>query len=251
MTPSSPPHPVLPAHFATEQERATFVRSLFDRAAPHYDWANSVFFLGTGAWYRQRALAAAGLRPGMGLLDVAVGTGWTADAARRILGTDAAIIGVDISAGMLGIARRRLGIALIQASAEALPLADMCVDFVTMGYALRHVSDLAVAFREFHRVLRPGGRLLLLEISRPRGRLSLAGLKFYFKRVLPAVSRLVSPGTSLPVLMKYYWDTIESCVAPATILHQLAQNGFASPSCATELGVFRAYRAQRPVQRIQ
>lgn len=248
MNESLPPHPILREHYATQRERAAFVRSLFDRTAPQYDRANLVFFLGTGAWYRQRALTAAGLRPGMRLLDVAVGTGWTADAARRIQGTDASIIGVDVSAGMLGIARRRLGIALIQASAEALPLTDMCVDFITMGYALRHVSDLAVAFQEFHRVLRPGGRVLVLEIGRPHGRLRLAGLKFYFKRVLPAISRLVSPGTSLAALMKYYWDTIETCVAPATILHQLAESGFAEPTCATELGVFHAYQAHRPAQ---
>lgn len=248
MTRPLPPHPVLSEHYATQRDRAAFVRSLFDRTAPQYDWANSVFFLGTGAWYRQRALAAAGLQPGMRVLDVAVGTGWTADAARRIQGTDAGIIGVDTSAGMLDVASRRLGIMLIQASAEALPLADMCVDFVAMGYALRHVSDLAVAFREFHRVLRPGGRLLALEIGRPRGRLALACLKFYFKRALPAVSCLASPGTSLATLMQYYWATIESCVAPATILQQLAESGFAEPTCTTEVGVFQAYRAQRPVQ---
>jgi len=246
---SLPPHPILREHYATQQERAAFVRSLFDRTAPQYDRANSVFFLGTGARYRERRLAAAGLQPGMRLLDVAVGTGWTADAARRIQGTDASIIGVDVSAGMLGIARRRLGIVLVQASAEALPLTDMCVDFVTMGYALRHVSDLAAAFREFRRVLRPGGRLLVLEIGRPRGRLGFAGLKFYFNRVLPGLSRLVSPGTSLAALMKYYWETIETCVAPATILHQLANSGFAEPTCATELGMFHAYQARRPAQR--
>ena len=249
MNESLPPHPILREHYATQQERAAFVRSLFDRTAPQYDRANSVFFLGTGARYRERRLAAAGLQPGMRLLDVAVGTGWTADAARRIQGTDASIIGVDVSAGMLGIARRRLGIVLVQASAEALPLTDMCVDFVTMGYALRHVSDLAAAFREFRRVLRPGGRLLVLEIGRPRGRLGFAGLKFYFNRVLPGLSRLVSPGTSLAALMKYYWETIETCVAPATILHQLANSGFAEPTCATELGMFHAYQARRPAQR--
>ena len=249
MNQSLPPHPILREHYTTQQERAAFVRSLFDRTAPQYDRANSVFFFGTGARYRERRLAAAGLQPGMRLLDVAVGTGATADAARRIQGTDADIIGVDVSAGMLGIARRRLGMALIQASAEALPLTDMCVDFITMGYALRHVSDLAVAFREFHRVLRPGGCLLVLEIGRPRGRLGLAGLKFYFKRVLPAVSHLLSPGTSLAALMKYYWDTIETCVAPGAILHQLADSGFAEPTCATDLGVFHAYQAYRPVQR--
>jgi demethylmenaquinone methyltransferase/2-methoxy-6-polyprenyl-1,4-benzoquinol methylase len=248
VTESLSPHPVLREHYATQQDRAPFVRALFDRTAPQYDWANSVFFFGTGAWYRRRALAAAGLQPGMRLLDVAVGTGWVADAARRIQGTGTDIIGLDVSAGMLRTARQRLDIALIQASAEALPLADGCIDFITMGYALRHVSDLAVAFSEFRRVLRPGGRLLMLEIGRPRGMLGRAGAKFYFKRILPAASRLLSPRTSLATLMDYYWDTIETCVAPAVILRQLADSGLADPGCRTDLGLFHAYQARRPVQ---
>lgn len=246
MTGSLPPHPILREHYATQDDRAAFVRSLFDRTAQQYDWANSVFSFGAGSSYRRRALAAAGLRPGMRLLDVAAGTGLVAEAARCIQGSGADIIGLDVSAGMLRIARQRLDISLIQASAEALPLADTCIDFITMGYALRHVSDLAVAFREFRRVLRPGGRLLMLEIGRPRGRLGLAGAKFYLKYVLPAISRLVSPKTSLATLMKYYWDTIETCVAPATILQQLAESGLADANCATEMGLFYVYQAQRP-----
>jgi demethylmenaquinone methyltransferase / 2-methoxy-6-polyprenyl-1,4-benzoquinol methylase len=243
-----PPHPVLHAHYATQQDRAAFVRSLFDRTAAQYDWANAVFFLGTGAWYRRRALAAGGLKPGMRVLDVAVGTGWLAEAAQRLLGSGAGIVGIDVSEGMLRAAARRVDIPLVAASAEVLPLADACVDFITMGYALRHVSDLAVVFQEFHRVLRPGGHLLMLEIGRPRGRLPFACAKFYFKHVLPAVCRLVSPRTSLAELMDYYWDTIESCVAPSAILAQLADSGFTERVCKTELGLFQAYRARRPAQ---
>ena len=248
MTKPLPPHPVLRAHYATQQDRPAFVRSLFDRTALQYDWANAVFFLGTGAWYRRHALAAAGLRPGMRLLDVAVGTGWVAEAAQHILGTGTGIVGIDVSVGMLRAARRRLQCPLVAALAEALPLPDACFDFVTMGYALRHVGDLAVAFREFHRVLRPGGHLLMLEIGRPRGALQFACARFYLKRLLPTACRLLSPRTSLAALMEYYWDTIESCVAPAEVLAELAECGFTAPSCKTELGLFQAYRARRPAQ---
>jgi len=240
-----PPHPVLRNHYASQQDRAAFVQSLFDATSAQYDWANEVFFLGTGAWYRRHALTAAGLQPGMRLLDVAIGTGWVAEAAQHILGTGAGIVGLDISGGMLCAARRRLDIALIQASAEALPLSDTCIDFIVMGYALRHVSDLGVVFREFHRVLRPGGRLLMLEIGRPRNAICFASAKFYFKRLLPAVSRLISPRTQLAVLMDYYWDTIEHCVPSCIILAQLAESGFAEPICTTEVGIFQSYHALR------
>lgn len=129
-----------------------------------------------------------------------------------------------------------------------MPLADACVDFLTMGYALRHVSDIAVVFGEFHRVLRPGGRLLMLEIGRPPRAIPFACAKFYFKRLLPALCRLISPRTSLATLMDYYWDTIECCVSPATILGQLTESGFTNAACRTDLGLFQAYHARRPDQ---
>jgi demethylmenaquinone methyltransferase / 2-methoxy-6-polyprenyl-1,4-benzoquinol methylase len=91
--------------------------------------------------------------------DVATGTGLLAQEAVSITESRRNIIGVDLSEGMLAIARDKLGISLIEGTAEALPLADEIADFVTMAYALRHVSDLAAAFREFHRVLRRGGTL--------------------------------------------------------------------------------------------
>lgn len=248
MTGHLPPHPVLSNHYATPQDRAAFVQSLFDATSAQYDWANAVFFFGTGARYRHRALIAAGLKPGMRMLDVAVGTGWVAKAAQHILNTDDAIVGLDISRGMLQQARQCLDISLIQASADALPLADTCIDFIVMGYALRHVSDLAVVFREFHRVLRPGGRVLMLEIGRPPNAFCFAAAKFYFKHLLPTLSRVISPRTKLAALMDYYWDTIECCVPSSTILAQLAETGFAEPVCTTELGLFQAYRALRQLQ---
>lgn len=113
MTGPLPPHPILRGHYATQHDRAPFVRSLFDRTATRYDRVNSVFFFGTGAWYRRHALAVAGLHPGMRVLDVAIGTGWVADAAQRLLRTGDGIVGLDVSEGMLRTARHRLDIPLI------------------------------------------------------------------------------------------------------------------------------------------
>ena len=238
------PHRPLPRWYAAPQDRAGFVRDLFNGTADSYDGINRVFSFGSGGWYRRRALLRAGLTPGARLLDVAVGTGLLAREALHITGRAEDVIGVDLSEGMLRVARRSLPIPLLQGRAEALPVAGASVDFVTMGYALRHVTDLAVTFAEYRRVLRPGGRVLLLELARPESRLGHAVAKAWLGGVVPALSGLA--GAQSRQLMRYYWDTIEACVPPAAILRQLDAAGFEEVGCTTELGIFRAYAARRP-----
>jgi demethylmenaquinone methyltransferase/2-methoxy-6-polyprenyl-1,4-benzoquinol methylase len=241
------PHRPLTRHYADASARGGFVRDLFNGTAADYDRINAVFSLGSGGWYRREALRRAGLAPGQRLLDVAVGTGLVAVEAARVLGDPAAVTGLDLSEGMLAEARRRLGgIKLVQARAEALPVADGSVDFVSMGYALRHVPDLGVAFAEYRRVLRPGGRVLLLEIGRPDGKVAQAALKAYLGRVVPALCRWIAPRRRAGQLMDYYWDTIEACVPAEAILRHLRAAGFAAVRCDTSLGVFKAYSGRRP-----
>ncbi len=242
------PHRPLTRHYAAPSGRLPFVRDLFNGTAADYDRINGVFSLGTGGWYRREALRRAGLAPGQRLLDVAVGTGLVAAEAARVLGDPSAVTGLDLSEGMLAEARRRLGggVKLVQARAEALPIADGSVDFVSMGYALRHVADLGVAFAEYRRVLRPGGRVLLLEIGRPEGETAQAVLKAYLGRVVPALCRWTAPRRRAGQLMEYYWDTIEACVPAEAILRHLRAAGFADVRCDTSLGVFKAYSGRRP-----
>ena len=235
------PHPVLPEYYASLEARSDFVHQLFNRTASEYDRINRIFSLGTGGPYRRQALRRAGLRRGAHVLDVAVGTGLVAREAARIAGDPALVTGVDLSENMLAIARHAVGLLAVQGRAEALPIADAGVDFLSMGYALRHVPDLVSAFAEFRRVLRPGGRILLLEIGRPDSRRGEAIARLYLGRIVPALCRLLGPGNEASRLMRYYWDTIETCVPPDTILGALAGAGFASPSCETTLGLFRAY----------
>lgn len=237
------PHPPLLDYYREPQARAGFVRSLFDRTAPSYDRINAVLSFGSGGWYRRRALLRAGLKPGDRLLDVAVGTGLVAREGLAILRRPQDVLGLDLSLGMLREAQRALPIPLVQSRAEQLPVADASLDFISMGYALRHVADLGLLFEEFRRVLRPGGRVLLMEIARPDGRLAYAVVKAYVGRVVPAISRFL--GRDSHTLMRYYWDTIEACVPPAEILRQLGAAGFRDVACDTQLGAFRAYTAQR------
>jgi demethylmenaquinone methyltransferase/2-methoxy-6-polyprenyl-1,4-benzoquinol methylase len=112
-----------------------------------------------------------------------------------------------------------------------------------MGYALRHISDLEVAFREFHRVLAPGGTVCILEITRPASRLGTAVLKAYMRGFVPLLARVIARSGDSPRLMRYYWDTIEVCVPPEAVRRTLAAAGFAEVSRHVELGIFSEYRA--------
>ena len=218
-----------------------FVRGLFNDTAPYYDTVNRIFSLGSGGWYRRRCLLRAGLRSGQTVLDVAVGTGLIAEAALRIVGADGEVIGLDLSEAMLAQARRKLDIPLIQGTAEALPLADRSVDFVVMGYAIRHISDLRICFDEFRRVLRPDGVLLLLEVSSPGRAVFKSTLAQYLGRGVPRLSGWVTRQPKVRGLMKYHWETMEDCVAPAVILDAMARSGFTKLVCESWFDLFRSY----------
>ncbi len=241
------PHPPLAKYYRGEPQRRGFVTELFDRTAPHYDWINCVTSLGSGVRYRRDALRRAGLAPGNRMLDVAIGTGLVARAARDILDGGDRLTGIDLSLGMLAQARKNLPITLVQGVAERLPVADACVDFVTMGYALRHVADLESTFCEYLRVLRPGGTLLILEVTRPPAESAAYRLtRFYLHTIAPLLARLGPGGSDARTLMEYFWDTIDNCVPPATILAALAGSGFDSPRQDVVHRVFSEYVATKP-----
>ncbi len=236
------PHPILRAYYSDRDAKRAFVGRIFDATAGDYERVDRLLALGSGAWYRRQALLRAGLAPGMRMLDVAVGTGLVAREAVAILGDARGVVGVDPSAGMMAAAPPG-GPALVQGRAERLPFADAGFDFLSLGYALRHLTDLAAVFREFRRVLKPGGRLLLLEITPPEGRLARAALKAYMRGVVPWLSRAVARHPETPQLYRYHWDTIEACVPPDSVVQTLAAAGFAGPDRVVRLGILSEFRA--------
>ncbi|MBE0548902.1 MAG: class I SAM-dependent methyltransferase [Rubrivivax sp.] len=240
-----PPHEPLTDYYADEPERHRFVRRIFDDTAADYDRVEKVLALGSGPWYRGRALQRARLRAGAQVLDVGIGTGLVARAALKIIGPTGKLVGVDPSPGMMDQVKLP-GVQLLSGRAEALPCADASFDFVSMGYALRHLADLSAAFAEFHRVLRPGGRLLVLEITRPQGRLATLALKTYMRAVVPTIARVVSRRHQTSELWRYYWDTIEACVPPEAVLDALRAAGFRRVRRYVELGIFSEYTAFKP-----
>jgi demethylmenaquinone methyltransferase/2-methoxy-6-polyprenyl-1,4-benzoquinol methylase len=247
MTQSTPPHPVLEKYYPGDADRQPFVGALFDGAARHYDRIGRMLDLGSGPSYRRWALRRAGLRPGMRLLDVATGTGLVARGAVRTLGEPGRVIGVDPSRGMLREARKALAGPLVQGRAEALPFRDDLFDMLSMGFALRHVTDLEAAFREYRRVLKPGGRLVLLEVSRPRSPLSRWLIRVHLQHILPWMARISTRSEPAQVLLKYYWDTIDRCVPPETILEVLRRGGFVDVNRGTLFGFLSEYSAAKPL----
>lgn len=220
------PHVPLTNYYASEQTRANFVQEMFDSTAEDYDRMENILGFGTGGWYRGQALERAGLKPGMRVVDIGVGTGLVASQAARISGDPTLITGVDPSPGMMGNAKVPTGVSLIQGRAESIPFPDQHFDFLSMGYALRHISDLSIAFTEFHRVMKPGGKLCLLEITCPESRWGRFLLKIYMKGIVPLLALLVGRKANTRRLWRYYWDTIEACVPPAQILETLKAAGF-------------------------
>lgn len=219
------PHPPLTDYYADEQERRGFVGQLFDSTASDYDRIDRMLALGSGPWYRRQALERAGLQVGMRVVDVGVGTGLVAREAVRLVGDPALVVGVDPSAGMMAHADLP-GVSLIEGRAEALPFPDASFDFLSMGYALRHIGDLSLAFNEFYRVLKPGGRLCLLEITKPEKAWSQVLLKVYMRGIVPTLARLTGSSAESAKLWRYYWDTIEACVPPSGVIHTLENAGF-------------------------
>lgn len=241
------PHSALSAYYADgdTQARQAFLRRTFDATAVDYNRLEKLLGLGTGSWYRRGALLRAGLKPGMRVVDVGMGTGLVASEILRITGEPERLVGVDPSPGMMAQARLPASVRCLEGWAEKLPLPDASADFVVMGYALRHIADLAAAFTEFHRVLKPGGRLLVLEISRPEGRLATWALKAYMRGVVPLMARWVARESSTPMLWRYYWDTIEACALPEAVLRTLSGVGLLNARRDVALGVFSEYAAQR------
>jgi demethylmenaquinone methyltransferase/2-methoxy-6-polyprenyl-1,4-benzoquinol methylase len=234
------------SYYASPARRSGAARALFNGWAPHYDLINQVFSFGSGAWYRRTCLRQAGIAPGVTVVDVAVGTGLLAREAQKLMRGRGTLIGVDVSEAMLALAQKKLRIPLVQATAEALPLAAGTADFVTMGYALRHVSNIDLTLREAWRVLRPGGRLVLLEINPPSSRwvkLVAGGL---VGGVLPIVSLLLARDRQARALMSYHWRTIARYVPMDAVLQSIRGCGFESAVCASELDLFRFYSARKP-----
>lgn len=237
------PHPTLTEHYASTEAKPAFVNRLFDRGAKYYDGVVDWGFLRSGSYYRRWVQQRHGLKPGMRVLDVACGTGLVAVEAAKILGGAKDLTCLDPSEGMLAVARTKLAATFVVGRAEAMPFADNSFDFLTMGYALRHVTSLEETFREYRRVLRPGGKVLILEVTKPTGALGRFLFRVYFGKIYPALTQLFTRSRDARDMMRYYWETMEACVPPPAVLEALRTVGFSEVKRVRMGGLFSEYVA--------
>jgi len=190
-------------HFGYQQvkwnEKQRRVAGVFDSVADNYDLMNDVMSLGIHRLWKRFAIEQSGVRPGQRVLDLAGGTGDLAARLSRMVGPQGEVVIGDINASMLNVGRARLldrgvsgNVRFVQANAETLPFPPNSFDCIIIGFGLRNVTDKQKALEAMYQVLRPGGRALVLEFSKP----VLPGLKtaydFYSFRVLPLMGRLIA-----------------------------------------------------------
>jgi demethylmenaquinone methyltransferase / 2-methoxy-6-polyprenyl-1,4-benzoquinol methylase len=209
-------------------EFATQVRGMFDRISGVYDLMNSAMTAGLHHQWRQRAVDKAQVGRGSDALDVCCGTGDLALELRRRIGPDGRVVGCDFSEPMLEIARRKSGeeslpVEFGWADALDLPYGDGSFDAVTIGFGARNLADLERGISEMARVLRPGGRLVILEITRPQREPLASFYSLWFDRLVPVIGTLAGDSEAY----SYLPDSVRTFPEPERLAAMLDAGGLA------------------------
>lgn len=189
------------------KDKTQAVEALFDVVAPRYDLVNRIMTFRMDVGWRRRTVTTLGLLPGATVVDLACGTG---DLARELRDRQLVPIGVDLSYGMLSAAPEPF--MRLQANGTDMPFPDAAVDGLTCGFALRNFTDLAGTFAEIARIVKPGGRIALIEVSAPTQPLLKFGHSIYFGKVVPIIGGLFSDANAykyLPRSVEYLPDSTE------------------------------------------
>jgi demethylmenaquinone methyltransferase/2-methoxy-6-polyprenyl-1,4-benzoquinol methylase len=209
----------------TGEERARLVQEMFDRIASRYELLNTLMTAGLHRIWNNKAVEATGLREGGRALDLACGTGsLTRDLAKKT-GLTGYVLGVDFSREMLRAAQARPAPNVEYRLGDATNLTDVSdslFDAATIAYGARNIPDLDALFSEMARVVRPGGRVVCLEIARPKGRLSATFYRLWFDRVVPRLGALVSGDAWA---YSYLPESVKEFVAPGELAEIMERNG--------------------------
>jgi demethylmenaquinone methyltransferase/2-methoxy-6-polyprenyl-1,4-benzoquinol methylase len=225
--PVAEPAATTPSGLATERGNAAApaeVGAMFDRISPVYDTMNLVISAFQEPRWRKRAVLLAGLAPGSRAIDVATGTGKVAADLLRAATPGGEVLGVDLSPGMIGVARQRYegqpGVTFVVGDAMALPAEAGRFDAATIAFGMRNLPDYTRGFAEMARVVRPGGRVVCLEISRPRSRLARL-LRWWFDRIVPVLGRIAGQGDAYAYLVR----SVQSYPPPERIAEVMREAG--------------------------
>ena len=230
--------------YNTDQTKKEEVREMFDNIAPKYDLLNHTLSMSIDRVWRRRVVGEVRrAKPGR-ILDVATGTGDLAIAmARRI--RDVQVLGVDLSEQMLAVARRKIDgrIVLDRGDAERLAVADASVDVATVAFGVRNFGDLGAGLRELARTIKPGGKVVILEFSRPRNRVFRALYEFYSYKILPRIGGLVSRDKRA---YEYLPASVGEFPAPEEFMAMMARAGFRNCRARSQsFGIAQIYIGER------
>jgi len=215
------------------------IRDMFDAIAPRYDLLNRLLSFGIDRRWRRYAVGLLQVPQDGLVLDIATGTG---DVALEVAGrtpTSVRIVGADFTQGMLVHGLAKIGqshhagrIELVNAPCEQLPFGDARFDAVTIAFGIRNVVDRDAGLREMCRVLRPGGRVVILEFSNPKSRLFKAVYDFYFHRVLPMIGGLISRRSAY----QYLPESVQAFPPRDTFMQMMTTAGFREVGCTDLTG---------------
>ena len=204
---------------------------MFDRIARRYDLVNTVLSAGTDQGWRRRAARETGLKAGGSALDVACGSGKLTAVLARIAGPTGRVVGLDFSPEMLAVARHEHpGIEFLEGDALNLAFDDASFDAATIAFGLRNLADPVRGLREMLRVVRPGGKAVVLEFVKPPRGLVGSAYRLYLRTVLPAIGGALS---GQPKAYRYLSDTVDSYRTPEELMRMAAEASWSRPAFTT------------------
>jgi demethylmenaquinone methyltransferase/2-methoxy-6-polyprenyl-1,4-benzoquinol methylase len=211
-------------------DKAGLVRGVFDSVASRYDLMNDLMSGGIHRFWKRFTIELSAARPGQTILDIAGGTGDLAAKFSRLVGRDGTVILADINAAMLEVGRDRLldkgasgNVEVVQADAQYLPFRNDSIDCITIAFGLRNVTDKALALASMLRVLKPGGRLLVLEFSKPTSPMLAKLYDQYSFQILPAMGRLIAQDADS---YRYLAESIRKHPDQEVLLEMMEDAGF-------------------------
>lgn len=219
------------------------IREMFDEVAPGYDRANQVLSLGVHHQWRRRLVRAAGAMPDMSVLDCATGTGDLAFEFRRAVGTDGQVSGLDFSPQMIALAKRKsqeskCAVDFMIGDVLSLPFPDNSFDIASIAFGIRNVDDPAMGVREMARVVRPGGRVAVLEFGQPDSAVFARLYRWYSNRVIPTIGGWI---TGKPASYRYLTESSAAFPAGPKFVELMQSTGSFSAIEVTPLTLKIAY----------